>query len=673
MFKHAISVPGLTMKYLFKSIGKDVDFYRCGEAHKDLYHKIKDQIVGGPSIIFHRYHEKGVTKIREVEFSEEAKVCESIVGFDANALYLWSLAQSMPTGRFIRRRVENQFRPEHAAGGTTDRHSKVSLQWLAWEQFQDPVMRIRHAGNGREVRIGPARCPVDGFDPETKRVFQFHGCFYHGHDCRHNPDRKKENPFRPGMNMDDLLKETRDRSEYLQKLGYNVTEMWECEWREKCKNDPDVKAFLHSHFPPITEQTPDCMTEAEVLAAIQSDEFFGLVEVDIMVPTHLREHFAEMPPLFKNTTISRSHIGDVMQQFAEEHNIMSQPRRSLIGSFFGKNMLMITPLLKWYIAHGLEISKVHEVIQYTPLSCFEEFASRVSAARRDGDRDPDCSLVAETMKLLGNCGYGKTVTNQMRFCDVTYANTDQASHLINSSRFRKLNQIDEGVYEVESAKKKQSLDLPHHIGFFVYNYAKLRMLQFYYDFMDVFIERRDFQYIEMDTDSAYIALSVSNLEDAVKPELKEQFFHSYAQWFPSLACDQHMEEFVQAKSAGQVWELQPCCQERKQFDKRTPGLFKEEWRGDGMIALCSKTYFGWGEGCSNKVSCKGLQKRHNALTKEKFLTVLTSQNSGHGTNRGFRSLNNQVFTYTQVRDALTYFYPKRKVMADRVSTAPLDI
>ncbi len=49
--------------------------------------------------------------------------------------------------------------------------------------------------------------------------------------------------------------------------------------------------------------------------------------------------------------------------------------------------------------------------------------------------------------------------------------------------------------------------LPLHIGFFVYQYTKLRMLQFYYDFVGIYVERPLFQYCEMDTDSAYIALA----------------------------------------------------------------------------------------------------------------------------------------------------------------------
>ena len=69
--------------------------------------------------------------------------------------------------------------------------------------------------------------------------------------------------------------------------------------------------------------------------------------------------------------------------------------------------------------------------------------------------------------------------------------------------FRKCNQLNEDTFEVEMSKKTITLDLPLQIGRFVYQYAKLRMLQFYYDFIDVFVDHRDFQYCSMDTDCIY--------------------------------------------------------------------------------------------------------------------------------------------------------------------------
>ena len=44
------------------------------------------------------------------------------------------------------------------------------------------------------------------------------------------------------------------------------------------------------------------------------------------------------------------------------------------------------------------------------------------------------------------------------------------------------------------------------------------MLQFYYDCIDCLVDRRDFQYDEMDTDSAYMALAAP-LKTILKPFL----------------------------------------------------------------------------------------------------------------------------------------------------------
>lgn len=49
------------------------------------------------------------------------------------------------------------------------------------------------------------------------------------------------------------------------------------------------------------------------------------------------------------------------------------------------------------------------------------------------------------------------------------------------------------------AKKKIKFDLPVFVAFFVYSYAKLRMLEFYYDFLDRVLPREAFEMIEMDT------------------------------------------------------------------------------------------------------------------------------------------------------------------------------
>ena len=49
------------------------------------------------------------------------------------------------------------------------------------------------------------------------------------------------------------------------------------------------------------------------------------------------------------------------------------------------------------------------------------------------------------------------------------------------------------------------------------------MLEFYYDFVDKFCDIRDFEVIQMDTDSLYMTLSAKDFDDIIKPDLKELY------------------------------------------------------------------------------------------------------------------------------------------------------
>ena len=79
--------------------------------------------------------------------------------------------------------------------------------------------------------------------------------------------------------------------------------------------------------------------------------------------------------------------------------------------------------------------------------------------------------------------------------------------------------MEEEYYEIEKDKKSLRRNLPIQIGYLIFQYAKLRMLQFYFDFMLKFVSTEKFQYCEMDTDCAYMALGGPALESVKKPEI----------------------------------------------------------------------------------------------------------------------------------------------------------
>jgi hypothetical protein len=210
----------------------------------------------------------------------------------------------------------------------------------------------------------------------------------------------------------------------------------------------------------------------------------------------------------------------------------------------------------------------------------------------------------------------------------------------------------------------------------------------------------------MDTDSSYKALSHNRLIDAVKPELRAEFFHHYGDWFVTPYCDQHRQSFINTMIDGNgKWEMSQCCRDAKVRDSRTPGKFKEEFTGSTMVALNSKTYIcikddedldrdfplpKQSDGCNDstqhlkhqqekrelnrqKNSSKGLSKRTNTLTIRHYRSVLLNRKPKSGVNKGFVKKNNKLYTYHQTRNGLTYFYAKRKVLEDGVSTTHLDV
>ena len=138
--------------------------------------------------------------------------------------------------------------PPHGWSGVTPTQSKIGFQWL---YLQDQALggnRIKHAGNGGEHTImiswrGKVR--VDGFDPITNTVYEFHGCEFHGCiKCR--PRNRQLKPWHhPDKTIDELYRSTLKKSEMLHQAGYRVVDEWECTFKSKLVKDPELQEMVN--------------------------------------------------------------------------------------------------------------------------------------------------------------------------------------------------------------------------------------------------------------------------------------------------------------------------------------------------------------------------------------------------------------------------------------------
>ena len=95
-------------------------------------------------------------------------------------------------------------------------------------------------------------------------------------------------------------------------MGYEFCEIWECEWTKMKSENKDVQDFLkeyrHGH---IMKRK---VSDKEILDSVLSGELFGMLEVDIHVPDELKEHFEDLPPIFKNTKVKLDDIDKLCAQ-----------------------------------------------------------------------------------------------------------------------------------------------------------------------------------------------------------------------------------------------------------------------------------------------------------------------------------------------------------------------
>jgi len=151
------------------------------------------------------------------------------------------------------------------------------------------------------------------------------------------------------------------------------------------------------------------------------------------------------------------------------------------GGAVAEGLLVYAPLLLWYVNHGAVVTKVYRTIDHQPAKIFPWFMELGTQASRTGDVDKSKAPLAEVFKLLGNSAYGKLIEALKRQTNTIYTKYENVvDRAMRSVYYYDLNEIVQ-AYELESRKPRITIRRPFQVGIAVYQLAKLRMLEFYYD------------------------------------------------------------------------------------------------------------------------------------------------------------------------------------------------
>jgi hypothetical protein len=101
-------------------------------------------------------------------------------------------------------------------------YSKIAISWL-----NSISNSIQHAENGGEFKI-PNIGDVDGYDHKTNTVYEYHGCYWHGCLRCFEPDYFNK---RSKKTASELYNKTTERALAIRNAGYNLIEMWSCDFK----------------------------------------------------------------------------------------------------------------------------------------------------------------------------------------------------------------------------------------------------------------------------------------------------------------------------------------------------------------------------------------------------------------------------------------------------------
>ena len=121
-----------------------------------------------------------------------------------------------------------------------------------------------------------------------------------------------------------------------------------------------------------------------------------------------------MSPLFVFQEILDRNIPQEIKIYKEKTGRKAlKGTKKLLGVIKAKKILLYTPVIEWYLQHGLRLTAVHQLIEYEPGMPFSWFPEEVANARREADKDPLKKQLGDVAKLKGNSFYGKMKSTKL--------------------------------------------------------------------------------------------------------------------------------------------------------------------------------------------------------------------------------------------------------------------
>ena len=264
------------------------------------------------------------------------------------------------------------------------------IQWLNYVQSTLPT-KLEHAYNQGEFVFEGQK--VDGYAliNGQHNFYEFLGCQWHPkcpYKCRNTADEQADAEKRHQI--------WKRKEQFLKEHG-KLHVMRECQWKIQVEN-------MQKNGCPKTQmgRILENDNERSLIEAIRTQSVFGFVQCDVTTDPALIEEMKTtlFPPVIKRADIKDECVSPYMRDQMLQQNRKLEGE-TVVQTYNGVQLLLLTPLLQLYLQRGMKISNVTKVIQYVPGAAFKPFVEKVVSMRIAATHDGDDAKQL-TAKLYGN-------------------------------------------------------------------------------------------------------------------------------------------------------------------------------------------------------------------------------------------------------------------------------
>ena len=403
------------------------------------------------------------------------------------------------------------------------------------------------------------------------------------------------------------------------------------------------------------------------MSAIREESSTGyILEVDMDYPKELHDEHNDYPLAPEKLNVTRSMLSDLQSLmydkfYKQRHNkdptnenIPPLPiHEKLVPNLRNKTNYIVHGLnLKFYIDHGLTITKIHRVLEFQQSAWLKKYIDFNTQKRAEARNDFEKDL----FKLMNNAVFGKTLQNPRKQRKIDFVGTpSKFKKLVAHPLYEGFTVISDHLFAVERRPSSIMFDKPIYAGFSILELSKLWMYQFHYDHIKKLYPEESSKLCFTDTDSFLYRLKTKNVYGDMVNHRELYDFSNFSRYHPCF-LGMSLEE----------WKA------IMYNNKCVLGKYKDELAGVLLlefVGLRSKMY----SFCSEESEVKklgGIPKFivKNTLTFDDFKGSLLEQSESVARMKVFRSNNHHVTTKLQTKISLSCFDDKRYITEDGIST-----